>query len=114
MQASAGHPPVGGRVLVGYATRMGSTAEIAEAIGEELRAQGHIVLVSNCQTAPPPTEFDAVILGSPIYLRGWDKSVVSYLRTHVRDLAERPTWLFHSGPCGPGAETEQVDPPRQV
>jgi menaquinone-dependent protoporphyrinogen oxidase len=102
------------RVLVAYASRMGSTKEIAEAIGAELLARDLEVDVLPCTSDPQPGDYDAVVLGSAIYVRRWDKPGRSYLKQHAAALADRPTWLFQSGPCGPGAETEQLDPPKHV
>jgi menaquinone-dependent protoporphyrinogen oxidase len=102
------------RVLVAYASRMGSTKEIAEAIGAELVARDLEVDVLPCTSDPKPDDYDAVVLGSAIYVRRWDKPARSYLKQYAAALADRPTWLFQSGPCGPGAETEQLDPPKHV
>jgi menaquinone-dependent protoporphyrinogen oxidase len=102
------------RVLVAYASRMGSTKEIAEAIGEELRARHLAVDVLPCSSDPKPDGYDAVIIGAAIYIRRWDKFASSYVKQYAPVLAERPTWLLQSGPCGPGAETEQLDPPKGV
>ena len=102
------------RVLVTYASRMGSTKEIAEEIGAELRTRGLDVDVLSCSSDPKPDRYDAVIIGSALYIRHWDKAASSYLKQYAPILAKRPTWLFQSGPCGEGAETEQLDPPRAV
>jgi menaquinone-dependent protoporphyrinogen oxidase len=88
------------RVLVTYASRMGSTAEIGEAIAERLRAAGLDVTVVPVGQAPEPEGFDAVVCGSAIYATRWDKAARHYIRQHRQALAERPTWLFESGPCG--------------
>ena len=55
------------RVLVTYASRMGSTAGIGEAIAERLRAAGLDVTVVPVSHAPDPEGFDAVVCGSAIY-----------------------------------------------
>lgn len=91
------------RVLVTYASRMGSTAEIGEAIAERLRAAGLDVTVVPVGQAPEPEGFDAVVCGSAIYATRWDKAARHYIRQHRQALAERPTWLFESGPCGDSA-----------
>ena len=105
---------VGKRVLVAYASRMGSTKEIAEEVGTELRTRGLEVDVLPCSTDPKPESYDAVIIGSAIYIRHWDRAASSYLKQYATALAGRPTWLFQSGPCGEDAATEQLDPPRAV
>ena len=55
------------RVLVAYASRMGSTAEIAEAIADQLRTHGLDVVTAACSAAPDPDGFDAVLVGSAVY-----------------------------------------------
>lgn len=102
------------RVLVAYATRMGSTREVAEAIAERLEQAGLDVDVRPCAQAPDAWKYDAVIIGSAVYLRQWDKTGLDYLRAQAPDLAERPTWLFQTGPCGEGARHEQIPTPFAV
>ena len=91
-----------------YASRMGSTAEIGEAIAERLRAAGLDVTVVPVGQAPEPEGFDAVVCGSAIYATRWDKAARHYIRQHRQALAERPTWLFESGPCGDSAGQRQT------
>jgi menaquinone-dependent protoporphyrinogen oxidase len=102
------------QILVAYASRMRATEEIAQAIATELRNAGHAVDVASCQSAPDAWKYDAIIVGSALYIGRWDKTAVDYLKRQAQDLAERPVWLFQSGPVGDGAETEQVDAPRPV
>ncbi|MBE0684542.1 MAG: flavodoxin, partial [Anaerolineaceae bacterium] len=54
------------RILVAYATKAGSTAEIAAKIGEHLSARGFSVDVINVKSKPDPKDYQAVILGSCI------------------------------------------------
>ena len=91
------------QVLVTYASKMGSTQEIAEAIGRELENFGMQVTVAPCAENVSPTEFDGVIIGSAIYTRRWVKAATKYLKRHRHSLDRHRTWLFHSGPCGEGA-----------
>ena len=105
---------MGKRVLVAYASRMGWTKEIAEEVGAELRSRGVEVDVLPCSADPKPDGYDAVVIGSALYVRRWDKAASTYLKQYAPVLGERSTWLFQSGPCGEGAETEQLDPPRAV
>jgi NAD(P)-dependent dehydrogenase (short-subunit alcohol dehydrogenase family) len=64
-------PLDGARVLVTHASRMGSTAEIGEAIAERLRAAGLDVTVVSVSQAPDPEGFDAVVCSSAIYATRW-------------------------------------------
>ena len=98
------------RVLVAYASRMGSTAEIADAIAARLRHAGLDVTVAPCAQAPDPAGFDAVVCGSAVYTTRWDKSARHFLRTHRAALASRPTWLFESGPTSVASERRHESP----
>jgi menaquinone-dependent protoporphyrinogen oxidase len=102
------------QILMAYASRMRATEEIAQAIATELRHAGHAVDVASCESAPDVWKYDAVIVGSAIYIGRWDKTAVDYLKRQAQDLADRPVWLFQSGPVGEGAETEQVEIPHAV
>ena len=88
------------KVLVTYGSVMGSTAEIAEWIAEELRRAGLEVVVGDAGTAPSPNGFQAVVVGSAVYHGRWRPEAVRFLRDHRVALRARTVWLFQSGPCG--------------
>jgi len=56
------------RILVAYATKKGSTAEIAQAMEKELQAGGHVVDVAEMGSVTSLEGYDAVIIGAPMYL----------------------------------------------
>lgn len=87
-------------VLITYASRHGSTAEIAERIGAGLRAGGHHPLVVPVAIAPDPGEFEAVIVGSAVYMGRWMKEATEFMHAHLATLGRRPVWVFSSGPVG--------------
>ncbi len=103
-------------VLVASATKYGSTAEIAEAIGEVLREAGHEVDVRGARDVPRLTAYDAVILGSGLYSAHWLRTANRFVKRHLAELQLRPVWLFSSGPLDHSAEfddiplTEHVEP----
>jgi menaquinone-dependent protoporphyrinogen oxidase len=101
-------------ILVTYASKMGSTKEIAEAIGRQLETSGMQVSAAPCKDRVSPEGFDAVIIGSAIYTRRWMKSATRYLKRYADRLDRDRTWLFHSGPCGEGAHDEQVRTPKAI
>ncbi|MGN6743432.1 MAG: flavodoxin domain-containing protein [Amnibacterium sp.] len=93
------------QVLVAYATRHGATAGIAERIAGDLRTAGLEVTCSPVQDLRDLGSADAVVLGGAAYLFHWLKDATAFARRHRAELAERPVWLFSSGPLG----TERVD-----
>jgi menaquinone-dependent protoporphyrinogen oxidase len=89
------------KILVAYATRHGSTAEIAERIAADLRGAGHQVDVV---VAEPDRwvddEHDAYIVGCAVYLGNWLRAGRRFLSDNATVLRSRPLWLFSSGPLG--------------
>ena len=96
------------KVLVAYASKHGATAEITEKIGQVLRESGLQVDVSPVKSANDLKSYDAVILGSAAYMFQWRADAVSFLKKNQNLLAERPIWLFYSGPLGKGDALELV------
>lgn len=93
------------RVLVAYATRHGSTAEIAEAIGATLREEGLTADVRRALDVGDLGPYPAVIVGSALYLLRWHLDAVAFLHAHERALAVRDVWLFDGGPLDDSAST---------
>jgi menaquinone-dependent protoporphyrinogen oxidase len=88
-------------ILVTYASKHNSTAEIAKAIGEVLQqtnaAQVDILPVEEVKDI---TAYDAVILGSGVYAGQWQSKAADFLKAKETELAQRAVWLFSSGPTG--------------
>lgn len=83
--------------LVAYASKNGSTAEIAQAIAGELRGHG---LETDCREAGEVRDlkaYDAVVLGSAVYMKRWRPSARRFLRRHRASLPGLPWWVFNSG-----------------
>jgi menaquinone-dependent protoporphyrinogen oxidase len=100
----AANVPVMTRILVAYGSKHGSTAEIAAAIAEALRDCG---LETDCMQAGEVENvdrYDAIVLGSAVYMRRWRREARRFLHKHARALAERPLWVFSSGPVGDPAK----------
>ncbi len=90
------------QVLVAYATKHGATAEIAEKIGQTLRQAGLRADVLPAQRVDDLSPYQAVILGSAVYMGQWRKEAATFLGANEKALAGRPVWLFSSGPTGEG------------
>lgn len=98
------------RVLIAYASKMGATKEIAEAIGATITAAGDEVTVLPAQAVLDIGYYDAVVLGSALYMARWRPDAVQFLRRFRHQLAEKQVCLFHSGPLGEGADKPQKAP----
>lgn len=97
------------KALVAYGSKHGSTAEIAETIGQVLTEAGLDVDVRSAETVNDVTPYQAVILGSAVYAGQWRKEAAWFLESHQSELAQRPVWLFSSGPSGEGDPVELLD-----
>lgn len=97
------------RVLVTWASKHGATAEIAGRVGEVLRAAGLEADARPVREVGGLGGYTAVVVGSAVYLGGWRKDAVRFLERHSEALAERPLWLFSSGPLGEGDAAELLE-----
>lgn len=87
-------------VLVTAASRYGSTTEIAQAIAEGLRSRGLPVTVEAADEVGALTQYDAVVLGSAVYVGHWLAPAVALAERIGKEIPGRPVWLFSSGPVG--------------
>lgn len=88
------------QVLVAAASRHGSTAAISETIAAALTEQGlaaHQLPVERVASVEP---YDAVVIGSAVYMGRWLKPARDFVTRHAHDLRAKPVWLFSSGPIG--------------
>lgn len=86
-----------GRILVAYGTRMGSTAEIAQAIARELEAVGQSVAVSEMKGIDTLEGYRAVVIGAPVYMAAIEKDVALFIGRHRNDLSRVPVAAFAVG-----------------
>ena len=87
-------------VLVGYASRHGATRGIAERIGTRLRDAGLEADVRPVAEVGDLAGYDAFVIGGAAYMFHWLKDATDFVKRHRATLAERPVWLFSSGPLG--------------
>jgi menaquinone-dependent protoporphyrinogen oxidase len=85
-------------VLVGYATRFGSTQEVAEAVAATLRDCGLAVDIQPLRDVRTLAGYSAVVVGAPLYIFRWHKDARRFLSRHRQALTERPVAVFALGP----------------
>ena len=80
----------GARVLFAFATNYGSTYRVAEVIAEVLSAEGFKVDLKFADNVTGDlTKYDAVILGSNIYIENWSEKAVAFLEQYKTELASK-------------------------
>jgi menaquinone-dependent protoporphyrinogen oxidase len=97
------------KVLVAYASKYGATREIAVKVGEVLLQAGlqaDVCPVAGVQDLAP---YQAVILGTAVYVGKWPKEAADFFKNYEKSLAQRAVWIFSSGPTGKGDPIELVE-----
>ncbi|WP_207928899.1 flavodoxin domain-containing protein [Actinomadura sp. 6K520] len=98
------------RVLVAYASERGGTAEIAEWVGDGLRQAGVDADVRPAGEITTLEGYDAAVVGGALYGGRWHRAARRFVRRHADALAQRPVWLFSSGPLDRTAEEQEIVP----
>ncbi len=101
-------------VLVGYATRYGSTQEVAEAVAATLRERGVEAELQPMREVRTLEKYSAVVLGSALYMGRLHKDARRFLSRHRKALMERPVAVFALGPVHPHDEKEWQDSRAQL
>lgn len=86
------------RVLVAYASKLGSTREIAETMAQVLRDGGHAATAMATRDVVALDGWDAVVLGSAVYAAYWQRDARLFVERFRAELEARPLWLFSGGP----------------
>jgi menaquinone-dependent protoporphyrinogen oxidase len=94
-------------ILVTYATRYGSTQQVAEEVVSTLRERGLEVELTPARQVRTLEGVDAVVLGTPLYIGRWLKDARRFLERHQEALTGRPVAIFTLGPTGSGEQEWQ-------
>jgi menaquinone-dependent protoporphyrinogen oxidase len=86
------------RVLVAYATKHGSTREVAEAIARALAEEGLLPEVRPAAEVDDVAPYALVVLGGSLYMTRWHADAVGFLRRHAAALRDRRLAVFAMGP----------------
>lgn len=87
-----------GSVLVGYATRSGSTQEVAQAVAATLRDSGAEVDVQPMRDVRTLGGYRMLVLGAPLYMFHWHKDALSFLSRHKEATKKLSVAVFALGP----------------
>jgi len=95
-------------ILVVYASRYGSTQEVAEKVAATLRESGLEVDVRPTRQVRALEGYRAVVLGAPLYIGSWLKDARRFLTQHQAALAKLPVAVFTLGPTQADEEMAEV------
>lgn len=85
-------------ILVAYATRYGSTRQVAEVVAEELQDLGVRADVRPVGNVADLGTYAGVVLGAPFYIGSMLKDATRFLERYQAALAEMPVAIFALGP----------------
>lgn len=85
-------------VLVAYASRYGSTQEVAEVVAAVLSEHGLEVDLQPMREVRSLEGYGAVVLGTALYMFHFHKDARRFLARHRDGLMERPVAIFAMGP----------------
>ena len=82
------------RILVVYATRAGSAAEVAEFVGKALARQGASVDVKPARSVQSLADYSAVVAGSGIRAGQLYSDITGFVQRYKGELEKMPTAYF--------------------
>lgn len=93
-ETSYGEETMSNKILIAYASKCGSTAEIAQKIGEVLSTHNLGVDVKPVGQITDVSGYQAVVIGSAIRFGQWLPEGVSFLKNNHDALQSKPTAMF--------------------
>ncbi len=85
-------------VLIAYSSKYGSTKEIAENVCKILQTFGLDVNIEKASASLKMDNYDAIILGSGVYIGKWLPGMENLLKKRFSLLQEKKVWIFSDGP----------------
>jgi menaquinone-dependent protoporphyrinogen oxidase len=86
------------RVLVTFASKHGSTREVAQRIAARLDELGAPTDVRPMSEVEELNGYDGVVIGSSVYFGHWMKEATAFVERIRPMLTGRSIWLFSTGP----------------
>jgi menaquinone-dependent protoporphyrinogen oxidase len=84
----------GRKILIAYASESGSTVEVAKAIGGTLCEEGNTVDTKWIKTVKDLSNYDVVVIGSPIIYENWMPEVRKFVKDNQDILKHMPVAYF--------------------
>jgi menaquinone-dependent protoporphyrinogen oxidase len=85
-------------ILVAYATKHGTTREVAESIAATLEQLGLEVEIEEAGRVHDVARYDAVVVGGGLYMGKWHADARHLLKRHRHELAAKRLAVFGMGP----------------
>ena len=86
------------KTLVAFASKHGSTQEVAEQVAQTLRDNGLDVDVRPASSVEDLAAYDALVIGGALYMGHWHRDARRLLNRVSEELRERPVFVFGMGP----------------
>ena len=95
-------------ILIAYATKYGSTQDVAEKIAATLREGGLAVDLKPVKQVKTLDGYRAVVVGAPLYIGSWLKDAQRFLTQQRIALEKLPVAIFSLGPTRAGEDVAEV------
>lgn len=82
------------RVLIGYATKTGSTKEVAERICKIMIDKGHKVDIKPLETVKDLSDYESIVIGAPVNGMMWRPDALEFVKSHKQELDQRKVVYF--------------------
>ena len=86
------------KVLVAYASKHGTTSEVADSIAGTLQELGLAVEIKEAGRVHDVAPYDAVVIGGGLYMGKWHADARRMLKRHRQQLAGKRLAVFGMGP----------------
>ena len=94
-------------ILLAYASRFGSTQEVAEIVASTLSEAGLEVDLQPMQEVKSLDRYNAVVLGAAIYNAKWNVDAHQFVSKHQDTLTQLPVAIFTLGPLSASEAAER-------
>lgn len=86
------------KVLVAYASKHGTTSQVADSIAGTLQELGLAVEIKEAGCVHDIAPYDAVVIGGGLYMGKWHADARHMLKRHRQELAGKRLAVFGMGP----------------